>query len=84
MHPGRTASLFAPFIAPGENLLHRRAAGVLSHLLYPVHCTTCVGAPRFLVGNEAGDGLAVSRDHDGLAALDLVEKFGEPRLAAEA
>jgi len=80
MHRGQTARLSTPLIAPSQNLLNRRAAGVFSHLFDFVHRTTRVGSPRSLVGNETGDGLAVSRDHDGLAALDLVEQFGKPRL----
>jgi hypothetical protein len=80
MHPGRTARLFAPFITPRQNLLNRCAAGMLSHFLDLSHRTTRVGSPAFFIGNEAGDGLTVPRDYDGLAALDLVEQLGKPRL----
>jgi len=70
--------LFASFIAPRQDFPDRRAAGVLAHFFDPLQRPPCdrpLGVR--IIGDQPGDGLAVSRDHHSLAALDLVEQFGE-------
>jgi hypothetical protein len=80
MHRRRTASVFMALVTPRKDILERNAGHRLAELLDLGERVSCIYPTTRRLGNDAGDGLAVTGNHDRFAALDLVKKLGRPCL----
>jgi hypothetical protein len=84
MHPAQTARLFSAFIAPSEDFFDRDWARVLPHLLDLYHRPSGIVPVPMLIRYQPRNRLAVTRDQDGLPALDLIQELEQVSLATEA
>src|ERR1700730_13428110 len=79
MRQPQTASIFMPFMNGRNNFLHGDIGislpDLFSELLDLVNCRVDLLLPALCLRNQPGDAPAMARDHDGRAALDLVEQL---------
>jgi hypothetical protein len=67
-------------MAPCQDFLECRAAGVLAQFFYVSNRLLDVTLSSSRIGDKPGHPPAAPRNDDGLAALDLVEQLVQPRL----
>src|SRR5712691_5566151 len=72
--------LSAPFVAPSKNLFDRHRLVAPANRFDVSNGLVDFALSLAVVRHEASDGLAVARDHDGFAPLDVIQQVEQVRL----